>query len=907
MDPQLQQLQPGKTRRGKHVHWVRWTVVSLVLTAVFAIAVFFILKFVGIQQGVTFLTIISIIAGIVFGLLGFMLSLLQYYYPRTSTHPISSTASVPTSHVTPPTEYTLSPGYSNDPAPSSSHTIPTSILDITMQAAHVRETSQYQASKEDVNTNQGSHHDPPYIDWGEAPHPQQFYGRDQDHTTLEQWILGDHCRIVAVVGIGGIGKTALAAKLIEQLRDQFIYIFWRSLQNAPPLENVLEKCILFLSNQQNMNLPKGIDDQISLLIEFLRKHRCLLIFDNFETVLQSGSQAGIYREGYDSYGSLLQRIGASNHQSCLLLTSREKPKEIAHVEGKNAPVRSLQLAGLGEEGLKILKQKDLVGPDEACFSLIQLYSGNPLALQIVSQSVLEVFGGNVTEFLKKKEFVISDIYNLLDQQFLRLSELEREIMYWLAIEHEAISSATLQEDLVHQTSKRTLLGALESLRRRYMIESSGSDLFHLQPVILEYVTDRFIEQASIEFDTEMMGLISSHAFIKAQAKDYVRQSQTRLILIPIVERLLSVLGKERIEKRLKNILSSLHDTSPQISSYAAGNALNLLIRLKSDLCGYDFSSQAVRQAYLKDVSLLDVNFAHADLATCVFTEIFGGILCVTFSPNGEVIAAGTTNDEILLWQSASGLPLDTYQGHTNWVCSVAFSPDGRTLISGSSDRTVRLWNTSNGQLLKILLGHTSDIESVLYSPEGRMLASGSNDQTVRIWDAYSGDLLRTLQHGGEIKAIAFSPDSSILACGGQDRIIYLWNVHTAQILKTLQGHSGRVRSIAFSPDGISLVSGSDDQTLRLWDVSSGQLLRNMHGHNHWIWSVTFDQGGNMLASGGEDQIVRVWNAQTGQLFKLSMATTVGFGRLPSTQITEYWPAEAKIKPSASGMRRPVSL
>ena len=178
--------------------------------------------------------------------------------------------------------------------------------------------------------------------------------------------------------------------------------------------------------------------------------------------MQSGNQTGQYRDGYEGYGRLIQRVGEAEHESCLLLTGREKPREIALMEGNVSLVRSLQITGLGlAEGQAILEDKGLFGTDEAWRSLINMYSGNPLALKLVSEPILDLFGGDVFEFLKKGEIVIGGVHDLLHQQFNRLSELEREIMYWLAIEREAIPLQHLQEDIMHPVSTRGLLGALE--------------------------------------------------------------------------------------------------------------------------------------------------------------------------------------------------------------------------------------------------------------------------------------------------------------------------------------------------------------------------------------------------------------------------------------------------------------
>lgn len=142
-------------------------------------------------------------------------------------------------------------------------------------------------------------------DWGEAVDVSVFYGRTQELDTLDQCIVGDRCRLVAMLGIGGIGKTALSVKLAERIQNEFEYVIWRSLRNAPPIKDILAQLIQFLSNQQETQLPETVDG-ISLLINYLRSSRCLLVLDNFETILQSGEYTGHYREGYQGYGELLR-------------------------------------------------------------------------------------------------------------------------------------------------------------------------------------------------------------------------------------------------------------------------------------------------------------------------------------------------------------------------------------------------------------------------------------------------------------------------------------------------------------------------------------------------------------------------------------------------------------------------
>jgi len=242
----------------------------------------------------------------------------------------------------------------------------------------------------------------------------------------------------------------------------------------------------------------------------------------------------------------------------------------------------------------------------------------------------------------------------------------------------------------------------------------------------------------------------------------------------------------------------------------------------------------------------------------------GWVRSVAFSPDGRLLASGSRDRTIRLWDVEAGQVVRTLSGHTDWVSSVAFSPDGRLLASGSDDRTIRLWDVGTGQVVRTLSGHTYSVNSVAFSPDGRLLASGSVDRTIRLWDVGTGKVVRTLSgHTYSVNSVAFSPDGKLLASGSWDGTIWLWDVGTGQVVRTLSGHTGGVNSVAFSPDGRLLASGSFDETIRLWDVGTGQVVRTLSGHTDWVNSVVFSPDGRHLASGGADGTLRIWAVRTG--------------------------------------------
>ncbi|BAY50428.1 WD-40 repeat-containing protein (plasmid) [Scytonema sp. HK-05] len=717
------------------------------------------------------------------------------------------------------------------------------------------------------------------VDLREAVDVSVFYGRTAELALLEQWLMKEQCRVVALLGMGGMGKTSLATKLVREIEQRFEYVIWRSLYNAPPLFELLGNLIQFFDNLQVLeaDLPTSVDERISRLIDYLQKQRCLIILDNAETILQSGAIAGSYRQGYEEYGQLIKRVGQVLHRSCLVLTSREKPKEVASLEGQTAPVRSLRLSGLeAVDGQKIFGVKGFSGSESELQTVVERYAGNALALKIVATTIQDVFGGNLSEFLKQDTGDFGDIHELLDQQFARLLDLEKEIMYWLAINREPVSLSELREDIVSPVPLQKLLEALESLARRSLTEKATPTLveksaatFTLQPVVMEYVTNRLIEQVCGEIETQNLDLFRCHALMKATAKDYVRETQIRLILKPVVDGLLTVFrSKKNLVNQLTQILARQREESPLEPGYTAGNVFNLLSHLKTDLSGYDFSHLAVWQADLRNVKLHDVNFHSANLAKSVFAETFGGVLSVAFSPDGKLLALGDTNGEIRLYQVSDWKQFLSCKGHTNWVVSLAFSPDGRTLASGSTDFTVKLWDVSTGQCLQSLQEHDDEVWSIAFSPDGDTLVSGSDDQTIKLWSVQTGECKRIFQgHTSWVCSVAFSKDGQTLVSGGDDHTVRLWDINTGECLKTFRGHCDGIRSITFSPDGKMLASGSEDQTVKLWDVSNGECFKTLQGHSNEVYSVSFSSQSDILASGSFDSSVRLWSVSTGECLK----------------------------------------
>ncbi len=731
-------------------------------------------------------------------------------------------------------------------------------------------------------------HTSPQYDWSEAPSSFLFYGRSGELVQLRQWVLEEKCRLVGLLGIGGIGKSTLAAKLGRRVQNEFEVAVWRSLQNAPPVEEILTSILQFLLLQLRLEMviPESVDEKLSQLMECLRNHRCLVILDNVETILSSSCNAGQYRPGYEGYGQLLKRVGEVPHMSCVLFTSREKPREMVPLEGEGTGVRSLLLRGLNlAEGQDLFRQQgEFTGTDQEWQILIEHYAGNPLALKIVAAGIQQLFNGRIAgvlDYVEQGIIIFEDIGNLLERQFQRLSAVEQEVMYWLAINRESVSFGKLSEDIMRSSSQRQLPSAIKSLLQRSLVEKSGEHFF-LQPVVIEYTIQRLIEQVRQELrvwgvECGVWGsLLQTHALIKATAKDYIRETQRQMIVRPLVEQLLVELGSQHSLVQILNyVLEQQRHQAAIITGYVGGNILNLLVYLQVDLRGYDFANLIIYQADLQRVNLAGTSFQNVAFDKSVFAENLTDVRSVAFSPNGNLLALNDNNGKIYLRRVADYQLLLTLQEPHSSISVVTFSPDGNILASSRDDSAVRLWDTQTGNSVRVLLGHTAPIWSLAWSPDGCQIATSSSDKTIRLWDVGTGNCVRIFPgHTHAVSAVSFSPDGCTLASGSIDTSIRLWEVSSGECRHVLHGHTHLIGSLDFSPDGNTLASGSIDSSIRLWDQKTGSCSRVLEGHTGLIWSVAWSPDGRMIASGdGSEYSVRLWDVQLGRCCQILLGHT----------------------------------
>jgi WD40 repeat protein/energy-coupling factor transporter ATP-binding protein EcfA2 len=267
------------------------------------------------------------------------------------------------------------------------------------------------------------------------------------------------------------------------------------------------------------------------------------------------------------------------------------------------------------------------------------------------------------------------------------------------------------------------------------------------------------------------------------------------------------------------------------------------------------------------------------------------IRAVAFSPDRARLATSSAYGTTTIWDTASGEEIITLSGHApgqtgetafNGVVGVTFSPDGKLLATASDDLTAKIWDTASGEELFTLSGHGhapvsippfDGVIQIDFSPNGKRLATAGGDGTIKIWDTGRGTEILTLEaHPDSVVIdVAFSPDGTQLLTGSFDGTAKLWDAETGQALQTLSGHTSGVHGVAFTPDGARLVTGSEDGTARLWDAETGQSVLTLTGHTLGILDIAISPDGKYLATSSKDGSIRLYVLPVEDLIALAQS------------------------------------
>jgi len=413
-------------------------------------------------------------------------------------------------------------------------------------------------------------------DWDSAPDVEPFYGRESELDQLKGWIADEdrsrRSRLVVLYGMGGIGKTFLAVKAGKQLEKEFDALVWRSIKHTPSLSKLIASIEDVINPGYISTAKLSPEEGITKLINSLKERRCLIILDDLESIFDPNNVAGRYLKEYEHYAELVQRIASENHESCVLIVSREKVADIAELEGNR--VHTLQISGSGEIAQQILENQGL--EYNAAWQVITAnYGSNPLALKIMITMIQDLYGGQAEDFLKESRATsYFNFHTLLDEQFNRLSPKEKGLMFVLTILQQA-SIAKIYGDNWLDLPQSDLIEYMSSLRRRSLLERDKSE-FSLQPMVWRHTVEKLIyivENELINFiENEEPSLDELETL---SSYPWQQKGQDNQRFLSLLQRHFRA---KPVGKKLGEVLKTLEGNYSETSGYAISN-LKLLLEL----------------------------------------------------------------------------------------------------------------------------------------------------------------------------------------------------------------------------------------------------------------------------------------------------------------------------------------
>jgi WD40 repeat protein/serine/threonine protein kinase len=250
--------------------------------------------------------------------------------------------------------------------------------------------------------------------------------------------------------------------------------------------------------------------------------------------------------------------------------------------------------------------------------------------------------------------------------------------------------------------------------------------------------------------------------------------------------------------------------------------------------------------------IFSIKVLHADART------------VAFSPDGTLLASGSQDQDVILWDLGSGQKKLSLKKPSSSITRLAFSPDGRNLVTASLDGKVRLWDATTGVELRSLPGHTQPVISVAFSPDGKFVAGGGRDKEVNVWDTHSGrQVLSRPGNGGTLAELVYGSDGKCLAGGSEEGVTGLWDVASGRAILSFKEETGPVKSMAFNSRR-NLLASVSKEGVKFWNTATRKEVQLLGSYQNQVSQVAFSTDGKLLATVSRDNLVKVWNAQTGQ-------------------------------------------
>jgi WD40 repeat protein len=726
---------------------------------------------------------------------------------------------------------------------------------------------------------------------GVPEEPPHYFRREVDLVELKQKLLTSGADLgitgqssaVGVQGMGGIGKTVLAAALARDLEVRQMFhdgIYWLTVGQKPNLLELQNQLLRQLKDsKQTLTTEQEAKDSLR---EALEGRPVLLVIDDPWTI----EHADAFRVTVPPArllittrnNAVLVGLGAGGHRVDVLspsdalsmltgwLGTMSPPPEAAEV-AKECGYLPLALAMIGamirlrptawKDALDRLRRADLE-------AIKRVFPGYPYPdlLRAIEVSIDALESPDRERYLALAVFpkdhfmpesALGALWGLspIDTRACMTLFVARSLATWASGE-TALLLHDLQHDLIRKQRQKDLpdlhlrlvkaWDALPKLPDPYAWRWIAYHLAHAgrKDDLRQLLVDFSYLEAKITA-TDANALIADYAYIPEEEELRLIQSALRISAHVLAR------DKRQLAGQLTGRL--LGNTAPEIQGL--------------------LKQAAERKPWAWLRPLKPSLPAPGGPLIRTFEGHEGRVLAVAVTPDARRAVSGSDDKTLRIWDLDSGQILRTLQGHSGSVNALAITPDGGRAVSASSDRTLRLWDLGDGEIIRTLEGHTDSVLAVALTPDGLRAVSASDDRTLRLWDLESGQTIRILLcYPDWVSAVVVTTDGRRAVAGSRDGKLCLWDLDKGLVLRNLEGHINRVSAVAVTPDGRHVVSGSDDNTLRFWELDGGQTPCTLSGHREWIKAVAVTPDGLRAMSASGDTTLRLWELESGRTLRV---------------------------------------
>ncbi len=648
-----------------------------------------------------------------------------------------------------------------------------------------------------------------HADWGNVPPVNHFFGRTEELEKLKQWIVNESCRVLAIVGSGGIGKTGLSVKLGQGGIGKTDL----SVQFSPEGK-------LFAGGDINeqIRIWRMEDNQLITICDGHNDYVLSISFSPDSKLIASSSIDKTVKIWEVNTGKLLKTL--KGHTGWVI-TVKFSP------DGKT-------IASCGGDGIKIWNiengecLKTLPEQETGVFSI----DFSPDGKKLVS--------GSPDTTIKMWDVETGKLL----QSLPGLTKLT-----------SSVSFSPNGKLLANSNGGVTYKDKEEVVK---IWEFKDGKWQHIQTL-----TENKASVRSISFSPDSQKLVCCVSLYDDSQKYHpIKIYDVNTYEFKTLEGHISLILSTAFHADNQRLVSSSEDETIKIWDINTGKCLKTLygytdwqlaiaLHPNGEILASGDNNATVRLWNIKTGKCLKTLLGHKNT-----------IWSLAFSHDGNQLASGSTDTTIKIWDIKTGKCLKTFFGEEERIWSLAFSPNDKKLASSSFNQTINIWDIETGkyQNLKPDKSSNAGIKSVAYSPNGQILISGSEDSTICIWDANTYECLQVLiEHTDRVNSVKFINDQ-IFVSASEDSTIRLWNLNTYECLKVFRGHQDRLTSVDFN--GQILVSGSTDRTVRLWDIKTGECRKILSGHTKRIDTVVFSADGQTVASCSRDGTISLWDMET---------------------------------------------